>query len=275
LQEQVLYKSRQALGPEHFSTRVVKQNLASTLKSEGIGTATAGNKCVHCLEDLEQETADHVFPRSWYSDRTPGTIQRWTVPSCPRCNRRLALAEKDLLVTMALCKTGMDGAEAGTSARALRAIGIDAGDLSEKEKSHREQYRRKILSRVVTYGMVKGFIPSIIGDDPSGQRAEDSEPVAILTIDLIAPVAEKIVRGLEFKLTGRYIEQPLSLRCFVVPPDKVHVLDYVFEKSTELKFGPGLKVLRAVPTDNEIIAMYRIMIWDALTVDVAVGRFSQ
>jgi hypothetical protein len=99
-------------------------------------------------------------------------------------------------------------------------------------------------------------------------------PVAILTIGLVAPVAEKIVRGLEFKLVGRYIEPPLSLKCFVVPPEKIHALDDVFEKSTDLEFGPGLRVLRAVPMDNEIFAMYRIIIWKALTVDVAVGRLS-
>jgi hypothetical protein len=272
LQEQVLDNSRRTLGPEHFSTRLVKQNLASTLKSQGISTRAAGSGCVHCLKHLEQETADHVFPRSWYSDRTPGTVQRWTVPSCPSCNRKLALAEKDLMVTMALCKSSMDRTESGTSDRALRAIGIGAGDLSEKEKSHREKYQRKILSRVVPYGMVKGIIPSLRGDDV-GER-NDMEPVAILTIDLINPVAEKIVRGLEFKLAGRYIEPPLSLRCFVVPPEKIHVLDYVFEKNTELEFGPGLKVIRAVPTDNQVIAMYRIIIWDVLTVDVAVGHFS-
>jgi hypothetical protein len=179
------------------------------------------------------------------------------------------------MVTMALCKRGMDGAGSGTSARALRAIGIGAGDLSEKEKSHREKYRRKILSRVVPYGMVKGFIPSLRGDDPKERPADDMEPVAILTIDLIAPVAEKIARGLEFKLAGRYIERPLSLRCFVVSPEQTHVLDYVFEKNTELEFGPGLRVLRAVPNDNEVISMYRIIIWNVLTVDVAVGHFSQ
>jgi hypothetical protein len=39
----------------------VNSSVASTLKSQRIGTAAAGSKCVHCLEHLEEETADHVF----------------------------------------------------------------------------------------------------------------------------------------------------------------------------------------------------------------------
>jgi hypothetical protein len=122
--------------------------------------------------------------------------------------------------------------------------------------------------------MIKGIFPAFAGAEPTGPSVDDMAPVALVTIDLIAPVAEKIVRGLEFKLAGRYIESPLSLRTFIVPSDKIHEWDDVFEKTTELQFGPGLKVLRAVPNDNEIIAMYRILIWRTFTIHVAVGRLS-
>jgi hypothetical protein len=102
LEERVLEISRRLMGPEHFHTLRVKQNLASILESEGIRSGT-GRRCVHCLEPLERETADHIIPRSWYSDNTPDRIQRWTVPSCPCCNKKLGAAEKDLMVAMALC----------------------------------------------------------------------------------------------------------------------------------------------------------------------------
>jgi len=97
-----------------------------------------------------------------------------------------------------LPEAGEDGTASGMSAKALRAIGIGTSDLSEVEASHREKYRRKILSRVVPYGVVKRVLPGLQCGQPNGSPAagiDDMAPVAILTIGLIAPVAEKIVRG--------------------------------------------------------------------------------
>lgn len=135
-------------------------------------------------------------------------------------------------------------------------------------------YRRKILSQVVPYDTVKDRIPAFPGTERMGHAVANTEPVVLLTLDMITPVAEKIVRGLEFKLTGRYVEPPLSLKTFVVPQEKTDDLDDIFERATQLEFGPGISVLRAVPIDIEIIAMYRIVIWTTLTVHVAVSRLS-
>jgi len=275
LQEDVLNKSRQAFGPEHYDTVRVKNNLAATLMSQGIGLP-AGNRCVHCLEELQEETRDHVFPNSWYPDDTPSEVQRWTVPSCARCNGKLAQAEKDLMVTLAMCAAGSGQAVLGTSEIALRSMGIGTSGLSEKERAHRELYRQKMMSRIVPYGAVKEVIPRLRVASPNSETGDvpnDMDPVAIITVGLVAPVAEKIVRGLEFKLTDRFIAPPLALKSFIVPPEKLHVLDSVFDESTEFTFGQGLKALRSVPNDNQIIAMYRIIIGDFLTVDVAVGQF--
>jgi hypothetical protein len=155
------------------------------------------------------------------------------------------------------------------SSKALRALGIGTSGLSEKEETHRKKYRRKILSLVVPYGYALAAFPgSGVGKAP----LDKMEPVLLLTTDLVAPVAEKIVRGLEFKLVGRYIEPPLSLKTFIVPSEKLHVLDDIFESATELEFGPGFKIRRAIPDDADIIAMYRITMWKTLTIDIAVGR---
>jgi tetratricopeptide (TPR) repeat protein len=268
LEERALDISRQVMGPEHFDTLRAKQNLASILKSEGIGSET-GRRCVHCLEHLERETADHIIPRSWYPDGTPASVQRWTVPSCKPCNKRLGAAEKDLMVAIALCIEDGDTGPSGMSSRALRALGIGTTGLSEKEESHRKKYRHKILSRVVPYGYALAAFP---GSGRGKPPRDKMEPVLLLTMDMVGPVAEKIVRGLEFKLAGRYIEPPLSLKTFIVPLEKLHEMDDIFENATELEFGPGFKIRRAVPRDAEIIAMYRIAIWKTLTIDVAVGR---
>jgi tetratricopeptide (TPR) repeat protein len=274
LLERAIDRSRQSIGPEHFDTLRARQNLTSILQSQGIGAA-AGRRCVHCLELLKDETADHLVPRSWYPDDTPDSVQRWTVPSCSQCNKRLGEAEKAFMVTIALCDLGDNTEASDVRSRALRAIGIDATGLSERETRHRERYKRKILSRVVPYAAVKGRIPLLPGTKEFTQPPDDMEPVMLLTMEIVAPVAEKIARGLEFKLTGRYIQPPLSIKTFIVPADKVHELDDVFDGSAELQFGPGCKILRAIPHDNEVIAMYRIVIWKTLLIDVAIGRFAE
>ena len=55
-------------------------------------------RCIHCRETLVEATKDHVFPSSWYPDTTPDEVQRWTAPSCQRCNVESGRLEEDLLV---------------------------------------------------------------------------------------------------------------------------------------------------------------------------------
>ncbi len=273
LQEHTLDKSRRTLGPEHFDTLRAKVNLASILKSQGIGGTGVERRCVHCLQPLEKRTADHIFPRSWYPKGTAESVQRWTAPSCQQCNKRLGAAEKDLMVSLAMCGHDSSLDSSDISERALRAVAIGTAGLSEKEQAHREKYRRKILSRVLPYFAVKHISQTVHGASSEKPPLGELEPVMVITLDLVSPVAEKIVRGLEFKLAGRYIEPPLSLKTFIVPVERVHEWDDVFEKTTELQFGPGFKVFRAVPNASDVIVMYRIVIWETLTVHVAVGQF--
>jgi hypothetical protein len=60
-------------------------------------------RCIHCREPLAKPTKDHVFPSSWYPDTTPKDVERWTAPSCGRCNEELGRLEKDLLLFFACC----------------------------------------------------------------------------------------------------------------------------------------------------------------------------
>src|SRR3989442_6875773 len=94
-------------------------------------------RCVHCLLMTDSPEADHVFPKSWYPDSTPETVQRWTVPSCPKCNRTHGQLEKDLFLRMIFCVDSKSEAATGLAAKALRTLGLDVEGLSDKEKSHR------------------------------------------------------------------------------------------------------------------------------------------
>jgi hypothetical protein len=61
-------------------------------------------------------------------------VQRWTVPSCAKCNRELGQLEKDLLIRLALCIDPSLGTASGLASKALRSLGLDANELLEEEK---------------------------------------------------------------------------------------------------------------------------------------------
>jgi hypothetical protein len=66
---------------------------------------------------------DHVFPRSWYPDSTPAKVQRWTAPSCGKCNRDSGTKETELFVRMAFCVDPRKPGADGLAKQALRAVG--------------------------------------------------------------------------------------------------------------------------------------------------------
>ena len=60
---------------------------AATVQGQAtIKRPKSDGRCIHCRETLVETTRDHVFPSSWYPETTPDEVQRWTAPSCERCN---------------------------------------------------------------------------------------------------------------------------------------------------------------------------------------------
>jgi hypothetical protein len=106
---------------------------------------------VHCRGTLTEATKDHVFPSSWYPDTTPDEVQRWTAPSCERCNAYFGRLETDLLVFLAYCINPQKAPAQRLYERVRRMMGIGVEGLSDEEKGHREARRRKLLSRAHPY----------------------------------------------------------------------------------------------------------------------------
>jgi len=74
---------------------------------------------------------------------------------------------------MALCIDPHSEGASGIGATALRALGLDTGELSEKEKAHRDQLRAKIRSEFIPYADVAqspGKIPGL--GPPDDQPAQ-------------------------------------------------------------------------------------------------------
>lgn len=231
--------------------------------------ASAHNKwarCVHCLRQSEFITADHVFPNSWYPDTTPSSVQRWTAPSCPECNRELGQLENDLLIRLVLCIDPKSEAASGLASKALRSLGLDTDELPEKEKAHRDKLRAKIRSELMPYADLAdkpGAIPGLGPHEDQSAQWAIRIPWAGLSI-----MAEKIARGCEYKLSGRLVEIPYGIRTFISGSD---VVPEPYASSAEFfDFGPGCNIRRVFATEDANVVLYWISIWGTLYLDARI-----
>ncbi len=223
-------------------------------------------RCVHCLRLTDSSTADHVFPSSWYPDTTPAAVQRWTVPCCSECNRELGKLERDLLVRLILCVNPKSEAASGLASKALRSLGIDASELSEREKIHRRRFRDKIRSELMPQADLAGKPGRIPGLGPSeGSESQWSIPIPWAGL---AIVAEKIVRGCEYKIRDRLVEPPYGMRIFVSPSD--FVPEPYASASRVFEFGPGCSFRRLFAREDLNVVLYWISVWNTLHFNVKI-----
>jgi hypothetical protein len=226
----------------------------------------SNGRCVHCLRVTDSVTADHVFPSSWYPDTTPAPVQRWTVPCCSECNGELGKLERDLLVRLILCVNPKYEAASGLASKVLRSLGIDARGLSERERIHRRRFRDKIRSELMPQAELAGKPGRIPGlGPPEGSESQWSIPIPWAGL---AIVAEKIVRGCEYKLMARLIEPPYGLRIFVSPSD--FVPDPYASASQVFDFGPGCSVRRLFAKEDPNVVLYWISVWNTLHFNVKI-----
>jgi hypothetical protein len=166
--------------------------------------------------------------------------------------------ESDLLVRLALCLDPKTEAAKGISEKALRSLGIDAGELTPAERKHRDSRRQKLKAEFVhvTAGEhLPGAIPGIMHE--SGECAMPI-PWAGLSI-----IAEKIARGCEYRINNqKFIEPPYAVRTRVAEPEFVE--PQFLSRRTVIDFGPGCQIIRIFASENENIVQYRILIWAAL-----------
>jgi len=136
-----------------------------------------------------------------------------------------------------LCINPKSEAASGLASKALRSLGLDADGLSEREKAHRAGLRAKIRSELMPQTDVAGKPGKIPGlGPPEGEELELAIPIPWAGLAIIA---EKIVRGCEYKLKGRYLEAPYGIRIFVSPSD--FVPQPCVAASELFDFGPGCK----------------------------------
>ncbi len=225
-------------------------------------------QCVHCLRISNVITEDHVPPRSWYPDSTPRTVQRWKVPSCADCNKYLGQLEKDLLIRLALCVDPQSVAASGIAKIAFRSLGIDAGELPDREQGHREKLLAKIRSELISAATLSGQLGRIPGLGPQVSRLREwAIPIPWAGLSVIA---EKFARGCEYKLNGRLITPPYGLRTFVNDSDVLP--KPLAAAATIADFGPGCRIQRLFAHEDRYVVRYWISLWGSLRLHVRIAQ---
>jgi hypothetical protein len=231
-------------------------------------------RCIHCRETLIETTRDHVFPSSWYPDTTPGEVQRWTAPSCRRCNGEFGRLEEELLIFLACCIDPTKEAASGLYARVRRTLGIGVEGLTDEEKGRREARRRKLLSdaQPISAEVLPHIIPGL---GPHPEAPLSSQRQLLIDAEIIHAVVKKIVRGCEYWLGGgRIVEASYEAEVFFPTeiPEAVAKIMATFAFGP-VHLGPGLQIRRAGAQDDPLTAIYELVMWETLTVYASILPF--
>jgi hypothetical protein len=227
----------------------------------------SNGRCIHCREPLVKPTKDHVFPSSWYPDTTPKGLERWTAPSCGRCNGELGALEEELLVFFACCIDPTKPAARGLYARVRRTMGLGVEGLTPQEKAHREARRRKLLRESEPYSpdILSHVIPGL---GPHREAPESLQRQLTIEVETVHAVIQKIVRGCEYWFAGGRIVEPPYEITIMFPSETPELVNRVMAAFAfgPVHLGPGLRIRRGSAHDEPLSALYELVIWETMTV---------
>lgn len=218
--------------------------------------------CVHCLNYFEELTEDHIFPKSWYPDSTPQNIEKWVVPACFECNNKLGKIEDEAYKKLAICIDSSDIATLGISEKAIHLYDLSSA-TNEKDRKRKEANLKKIIPDLMyTDKMPNGLLKNFGPNDTS----DKSVLVNISIPELLDPITEKIIRGLEFKLMGGLINTDRNIK-IIHPPDSTEIIseelmqlnNILKENGARTDRGPGFIVHYAKDIYGSML--YHITIW--------------
>jgi hypothetical protein len=232
--------------------------------------AAPGARCLHCLQLIEHKSEDHVFPSSWYPETTPSQVQRWKVPSCKKCNNALGKIEKELLLRLGLCIDPAKAEASGISARVLRSFGLGNAGQTAREKELRRKTMERLLREIVPYYDSRKMYSPLPGLGLHAGFHPAEQLVIPVSSEMLTRVAQKVVRGCEFKLAGRYVEVPYSIRVYFV--EKSPELEPLYRQGSETHLGPGFELNRMQSPEGPIPVLYRALIWGTIPFHAAIDE---
>lgn len=228
-------------------------------------------KCVHCLKQFGIRNWDHVFPRSWYPDSTPPNLEKWQIPTCKKCNSDYGKLEEELLVMLAMTVDPGGHASSGIYERALRSVNESLGK-GKRARIARRAKREKVL-RSFLFGNdipTEGIYPGL------GERwnIPISDQIAFpIPADNIRRFCEKNVRGITYRESGQFVEPPHQVDFFPINAQDAEPLEQMFDRhGRTYNRGPGFEVVRVVPYDEPLAAVFKITLFGEFVMYASISR---
>ena len=96
----------------------------------------------------------------------------------------------------------------------------------------------------------------------AARNATGSIPL-LIPVELFEKVTEKIVRGITYVQTGKFIEPPLSVKFFPDGPDKEgsEFVQAIRLHGTALDRGPGIMINFVIAPEDGVSGLFEILFW--------------
>ena len=225
-------------------------------------------RCVHCLRDHVARNWDHVFPLAWYPESTPENVEKWKVPSCVECNSELGRIESKFLSLIALTLDPKAREAQGISQKVFRSLN------AESARDEADALARTAAAMRVTTHIYRGPVTDESVYPTAGGKAAraGSEPIPLLIpAEYFSRITEKVVRGITYIASGRFIEPPHKVRFYALRDDDTNVLKLVLDQhGTTLARGPGIVIRTAVTLEDGVSGLFEIQFWGQLKTYAAV-----
>ncbi len=221
-------------------------------------------RCVHCLEPLEDRTADHLLPHSWYPTSTPSSVQRATFPSCKACNVSHGAIEDRLRSSLVLALDPSAEAAKGLVQSVRRSMDPERG-RNDNDRRLREARRNQVFQQVLRADEVEecSILPGL-GPRP-GTPVKDQVALTVEPKDVHALV-EKLVRGITYIDTGLYIGPSHEILAVTLDARELDELKTAMRShGATTTLGPGLLYEVARSPEDPLAAWYVFRIWQSLT----------
>jgi hypothetical protein len=150
-------------------------------------------------------------------------------------------------------------------------MGVGTDKLSDRERKHREGLKAKIAGEILSWDRVEGRPGMLPGFGPHKGFAPEAQVAIRIPRKSLVTLAEKIARGLEYQLAGRYVEAPYRISTFFIPADAVETMRRtVFASGQQEHLGPGCRILRRATVDDPKAVLHEMLIWGTLTIHVVI-----
>lgn len=116
----------------------------------------------------------------------------------------------------------------------------------------------------------ENFFPNF---GPNNGNINNSNHALLVPADSIIKISKKIVRGLTYKLSNKYITKDYDISIHInKEPDVKFIDDILIKFGEKLIRGPGIIVKRACVESDPVCSLFSIRIWERFFVNIIVKK---